>query len=30
MIEIRKSETADTRSCDFANVSKQTLLNSSV
>lgn len=30
MIHIRKSETADTRSCDFANVSKQTLLNSSV
>lgn len=30
MIEIRKSETADTRTCDFANVSKTTLLNSSV
>lgn len=30
MIVIKKSETADTRTCDFANVSKQTLLNSSV
>jgi hypothetical protein len=29
MIEIRKSETADTRTCDFANVSKETLLASS-
>lgn len=29
MIEIRKSETADTRSCDFANVSKAKLLDSS-
>jgi hypothetical protein len=29
MIEIQKSETADTRSCDFANVSKDTLLASS-
>ena len=28
-ILIRKSETADTRSCDFANVSKDQLLNSS-
>lgn len=30
MIEIRKSQTADTRTCDFANTSKQTLLESSV
>lgn len=30
MIHIRKSATADTRTCDFANVSQQTLLNSSV
>src|SRR5690348_596386 len=30
MIEIKKSSTADTRSCDFANVSKNTLLASSV
>jgi len=30
MIRIRKSETADTRTCDFANVSKETLLASSV
>jgi hypothetical protein len=30
MISIRKSETADTRTCDFANVTKCTLLNSSV
>jgi hypothetical protein len=30
VIEIQKSETADTRTCDFANVSKQTLLESSV
>ena len=29
MISIRKSETADTRTCDFANVTKETLLNSS-
>lgn len=29
MIEIRKSETADTRTCDFANVTKETLLASS-
>lgn len=29
MIEIKKSETADTRTCDFANVSKETLLVSS-
>ena len=29
MIEIHKSQTADTRSCDFANVSKETLLESS-
>lgn len=29
MIEIRKSPTADTRTCDFANVTKGTLLNSS-
>jgi hypothetical protein len=28
-IQIQKSETADTRSCDFANVSKDTLLASS-
>lgn len=30
MIHIQKSETADTRSCDFANVSKNQLLASSV
>lgn len=30
MITIRKSETADTRTCDFANVSKKTLLASSL
>lgn len=30
MIRIRESKTADTRSCDFANVTKQTLLDSSV
>lgn len=30
MIYISKSETADTRTCDFKNVDKQTLLNSSV
>lgn len=29
MIEIKKSETADTRTCDFANVSRETLLASS-
>lgn len=29
MIVIRKSKTADTRSCDYANVSKETLLASS-
>ena len=29
MIAIRKSETADTRSCDYANVSRDTLLASS-
>jgi hypothetical protein len=29
-IRIRKSATADTRSCDYANVSRQTLLESSV
>jgi hydrogenase maturation factor HypF (carbamoyltransferase family) len=29
MIQIQKSETADTRTCDFANVSKATLLASS-
>lgn len=29
MIRIRKSPTADTRTCDYANVSKETLLNSS-
>lgn len=29
MIEIEKSKTADTRSCDFTSVSKETLLNSS-
>jgi hypothetical protein len=29
-IQIRKSPTADTRTCDFANVSERTLLNSSV
>ena len=28
-IEIQKSQTADTRTCDFANVSKETLLASS-
>lgn len=30
MITIKKSETADTRTCDFANVSKETLLASSL
>jgi len=29
MIHIGKSETADTRTCDYANVSKETLLTSS-
>ncbi len=29
MIEIKKSPTADTRTCDFANTSKETLLASS-
>lgn len=29
MITIRKSETADTRTCDFASVDKETLLSSS-
>ncbi len=29
MITIKKSETADTRTCDYANVSKETLLASS-
>jgi len=29
MIAIQKSETADTRTCDYANVSKETLLASS-
>lgn len=29
MIQITKSETADTRTCDFANTSKETLLASS-
>lgn len=29
MIEISKSQTADTRTCDYANVSKETLLASS-
>jgi len=30
MIEINKSKTADTRTCDFANVSKETLRQSSL
>ncbi len=30
MIEITKSQTADTRTCDYANTSKETLLASSV
>ena len=30
MIQIRKSATADTRTCDYANVSKETLLQSSM
>ena len=29
MIQIKKSQTADTRTCDFANTSKETLLASS-
>jgi len=29
MIEIKKSETADTRTCDFANTTKETLVASS-
>ena len=29
MIEIQKSKTADTRTCDFANTTKETLLDSS-
>ncbi len=29
MIEITKSETADTRTCDFANTGRETLLASS-
>ena len=29
MIQIKKSATADTRTCDFANTSKETLLASS-
>jgi len=29
-IHIKKSETADTRTCDYANVSKETLLASSI
>lgn len=29
MIQIKQSKTADTRSCDFANTSKETLLESS-
>lgn len=29
MIEIQKSKTADTRTCDFANTTKKTLLDSS-
>lgn len=29
MIKVKKSPTADTRTCDFANTSKETLLNSS-
>lgn len=29
MIEIKKSQTADTRSCDYANTAKETLLDSS-
>lgn len=30
MIQIRKSETADTRTCDFTKVSRETLLESSI
>lgn len=30
MIQIRKSETADTRTCDFTKVSRETLLASSI
>jgi hypothetical protein len=30
MIKIQKSKTADTRTCDFANVKKETLFNSSI
>ena len=30
MIEIQQSKTADTRSCDFANTSKETLIESSI
>lgn len=30
MIEIKKSKTADTRTCDFANVTKETLIDSSL
>jgi hypothetical protein len=30
MITVKKSETADTRTCDFANVSKETLIKSSL
>lgn len=30
MIKIKKSETADTRTCDFANTTKETLLQSSI
>jgi hypothetical protein len=30
MITIKKSPTADTRTCDYANVSKETLLQSSI
>lgn len=30
LIEIKKSPTADTRTCDFANTSKETLLKSSL
>ncbi len=30
MIEIQKSETADSRTCDYTKVSKETLLNSSI
>lgn len=30
MIHVSKSSTADTRTCDFANVARETLLTSSV